>query len=60
LLQLLHVADFPTDSSGPAAVDIAAAVIHDINGVLAVVPPCMLLLGTTVAGVPAFAGVHSV
>jgi len=39
LVSMLHVAgfstvaDFPTDSGGPAADDISAAVIPDVNGV---------------------------
>jgi hypothetical protein len=48
LVSLLHdagvstVADFSTNSGGPAAVDISAAVIPDVNGIPAVagLPAC--------------------
>jgi hypothetical protein len=34
LASLLHVADFPTDFGGPAAVPAAAVVIRNVNGAL--------------------------
>jgi hypothetical protein len=53
---LLHVADFPTDSGGPAAVDIhnvpATAVIRD--DIPAVVGPSMLLLASLLLQVSLF------